>query len=272
VKEGKIEQHIWNIYGWQHPELIYFGRLKFQDAKLSKSKSRKEVLDGVYTGWDDPRTWSLQSLQKRGIHPDAIRKALLDLGLSITDISMSMKAVYAENRKLRDADAPRAFFVQSPVWLDLNQVPKDIQNAEAPVHPDFPKRGTRIIPLSREKGDAPVRVGISDRDYAKMSEGDLFRLKDLANFTLKKGKKPQGAFHSLDVDEVRQVGGPIIHWIPKHGSVSVELTMIDGELVTGLGEPGMRTIEEGTFLQFERVGFARVFESGDDVKAAFSHK
>ncbi|MHA2193562.1 MAG: glutamate--tRNA ligase family protein, partial [Candidatus Thorarchaeota archaeon] len=99
VKEGKIEQHIWSIYNWQHPELIYFGRLKFQDATLSKSKSSKEVRDGVYTGWDDPRTWSLQSLNKRGIHPDAIRKTLLDLGLSITDISISMKAVYAENRK-----------------------------------------------------------------------------------------------------------------------------------------------------------------------------
>ncbi|MFX1368626.1 MAG: glutamate--tRNA ligase family protein, partial [Promethearchaeota archaeon] len=50
VKEGKIEQHIWRIYGWQEPELIYYGRLKFQDATLSKSKSRKEVLEGVYTG------------------------------------------------------------------------------------------------------------------------------------------------------------------------------------------------------------------------------
>jgi glutamyl-tRNA synthetase len=272
VKEGKIEQHIWNVYGWQHPELIYFGRLKFQDAKLSKSKSRKEVHEGVYSGWDDPRTWSLQSLQKRGIHPDAIRKALLDLGLSITDISMSMKAVYAENRKLRDADAPRAFFVASPDWLDLHKVPENIQFAEAPVHPDFPKRGTRRISLSRQKADSPVRVGISDIDYRKLSEGEIFRLKDLANFTMKKGKKPMGTFHSLDVSEVRQVGGSIIHWIPKQGSVPVELTMIDGEIVTGLGEPGMRELEEGTFLQFERVGFARIFVSGDNIKAAFSHK
>ncbi len=272
VKEGKIEQHIWNIYNWQHPELIYFGRLKFQDATLSKSKSSKEVREGVYTGWDDPRTWSLQSLDKRGIHPDAIRKALLDLGLSITDISMSMKAVYAENRKLRDADAPRAFFVETPVWLNLDGVPKDIQAAEAPVHPDFPERGTRIIPLSREKADAPAKVGIADRDYERMSKGDLFRLKDLANFILKKGKKPQANFHSADVNEVRQVGGSIIHWIPKQDSVPVELTMVDGEVMAGLGEPGICDIENGTFLQFERVGFARVFDKGEKIRVAFSHK
>ncbi|MFW9967569.1 MAG: glutamate--tRNA ligase [Candidatus Thorarchaeota archaeon] len=272
VKEGKIEQHIWNIYGWQHPELIYFGRLKFQDARLSKSKSRREVMDGVYSGWDDPRTWSLQSLQKRGIHPDAIRKALLDLGLSNTDISISMKAVYAENRKIRDADAPRAFFVSSPLWMNLDGVPEEIQNAKAPIHPDFPERGFRTIPLSRQKIDAAVEVGISGRDYERMSSGSIFRLTDLANFTLKKGKKPIGLFHSSDVDEVREVGGPIIHWIPRKDSVMVVLTMIDGEQVTGLGEPGMRDIEEGTFLQFERVGFARVFETGKAIKAAFSHK
>ncbi|MHA2118243.1 MAG: glutamate--tRNA ligase [Candidatus Thorarchaeota archaeon] len=272
VKEGKIEQHIWNIYDWQHPELIYFGRLKFQDATLSKSKSRREVLDGVYTGWDDPRTWSLQSVEKRGIHPDAIRKVLLDLGLSITDISISMKAIYAENRKLRDADAPRVFFVRSPVWLNLNGIPEDIQEAEAPVHPDFPDRGNRVIPLARLKPDASVKIGISDRDFNRMSEGDIFRLKDMANFTLKKGKKSLGEFHSTNVDDVRQVGGPIIHWIPEQGAVPVELTMVDGELVTGLGEPGIQHMDAGTFLQFERVGFARVFESGDEVKAAFSHK
>jgi glutamyl-tRNA synthetase len=223
VKEGKIEQHIWSIYNWQHPELIYFGRLKFQDATLSKSKSSKEVRDGVYTGWDDPRTWSLQSLNKRGIHPDAIRKTLLDLGLSITDISISMKAVYAENRKLCDADAPRAFFVESPVWLNLDGIPEEIQRAEAPVHPDFLERGTRVIPLFRKRADGPVEVGIADRDYKRMSKGDLFRLKDLANFTLKKGKEPQAAFHSADVNEVRQVGGSIIHWIPRQDSVPVEI-------------------------------------------------
>jgi glutamyl-tRNA synthetase len=272
VKEGKIEQHIWNIYGWQHPELIYFGRLKFQDARLSKSKSRREVLDGIYSGWDDPRTWSLQSLQKRGIHPDAIRKALLDLGLSITDISISMKAVYAENRKIRDADAPRAFFVGHPVWLDLDGIPEEIQTAEAPIHPDFPERGFRKIPLSRQKTDASVEVGISDRDYQRMSTGEFFRLKDLANFTLKKGKKPKGTFHTIDVDEIRKVGGPIIHWIPKKDSVPVALTMIDGEIETGLGEPCIRDFAVGTFIQFERVGFARIFASGDEIKAAFSHK
>ena len=270
VKEGKIEQFIWNLYGWKDPELLYYGRLKFQDAKLSKSKSRMEVLSGEYTGWDDPRTWSLQSLAKRGIHPDALRKTMLDLGLSIVDITMSMKSVYSENRKLRDADAPRFFFVKSPVWVKANGLPSDIKVAEAPVHPDFPDRGIRKIPLGRE--DATLEFGLSESDYSRIMDGGLIRLKDLANFTLHKGKEPTIDFHSLDVDDVRKERGSIIHWIPKTNSFPIGLTEVDGSITEGLGEPGIRDIPTGSFVQFERVGFARIVDSNDSVKAAFAHK
>jgi hypothetical protein len=55
-------------------------------------------------------------------------------------------------------------------------------------------------------------------------------------------------------------------------SVPVDLTLIDGSVVTGRGEPGMREFTEGTFVQFERVGFARLCEMGDPIRAAFAHK
>ncbi len=269
VKEGKIEQHIWNIYEWKHPELIYYGRLKFQDATLSKSKSRKEVMSGMYSGWEDPRTWSIQSLERRGIHPDAVRKAMLDLGLSIVDISISMKSVYSENRKLRDADAIRFFFVQNPVWVEPTGLPEDVSSAEAPMHPDFPEKGVRTIPLIRDKG---FELGIATRDYERMELGSLFRLKDLANFTLIGKTPPRLEFHSLSVDDVRNAGGSIIHWVPKQNGVPIDLVQIDGTIETGIGEPALADVAEGTFLQFERVGFARIFEVGDTIKAAFAHK
>ena len=270
VKEGKIEQHIWSIYGWQHPELLYYGRLKFEDATLSKSKSSKEVREGTYTGWDDPRTWSLQSLEKRGIDQRALRKVMLDLGLSVVDISISMKSVYAENRKLRDAETPRIFFVRDPVWAEAQSIPSEIVEASVPVHPDFPEQGVRTVPLGVSDGKA--KIGISQHDYKKMKTGSLFRLKDLANFTLEKKKPVLIKMHSIDVDEVRKIGGPIIHWIPRLNSVPVELTLVDGSVVSGLGEPGIKDLVAGTFVQFERVGFAKLNEVGDTIKAAFAHK
>ncbi|MFW9869075.1 MAG: glutamate--tRNA ligase [Candidatus Thorarchaeota archaeon] len=270
VKEGKIEQHIWRIYGWQEPELLYYGRLKFEDAKLSKSKSRAEVLSGKYSGWDDPRTWSMQSLEKRGIDQRALRKVMLDLGLSIVDISISMKSVYSENRKLRDAYAPRAFFVRNPVWAKIENVPQDLKFAEVPVHPDFPKQGFRKIPLSISKGSGTV--GVAQTDYRKMKKGSIVRLKDYANFSVEEMNPLKLNLHSLHVDEVRKIGGTIIHWIPKEKSIPVELTMIDGSIESGFGEPSISNFKVGTFLQFERVGFAKIYDVGDPVRASFAHK
>ena len=270
VKEGKIEQHIWRLYGWQHPELLYYGRMKFEDATLSKSKSSKEVREGTYTGWDDPRTWSMQSLDKRGIDQRALRKVMLDLGLSLVDISISMKSVYSENRKLRDAETPRVFFVSDPKWIQAEGLTTEIAVAKVPVHPDFPEQGVRKIPLGLS--DDKATIGIAQRDLERMKKGSVFRLKDLANFTLEKMNPVLVKLHSVDVAEVRKISGPIIHWVPKLNSVPVELALVDGSVVTGFGEPGMREIAEGTFVQFERVGFAKLNEIGGTIRAAFAHK
>jgi len=270
VKEGKIEELVWNMYSWKHPELIYYGRLKFEDATLSKSKSRREVKIGTYSGWDDPRTWSMQSLAKRGIDPNALKKVMLDLGLSLADISISMKAVYSENRKLKDTEAPRLFFVEFPVWLNLTRVPADVVKAEAPVHPDFPERGFREIPLTRKA--RKLIVGIQGTDYEHIEEGGIFRMKDFANFTLQKTPTPGALFHSREVERIREAGAPIIQWVPKEAAVPVEMTLVDGKKITGLAEPAISRIPVGTFVQFERVGFGRVFEADPSIRVAFAHK
>ncbi|MFX1369568.1 MAG: hypothetical protein ACFFAY_13300, partial [Promethearchaeota archaeon] len=127
------------------------------------------------------------------------------------------------------------------------------------------------IPLKREKSSSLI-VGVAESDVKQISAGTLFRLKDFANFTREKENELLASFHSLDVNEVLTAKGPIIHWIPKHGSIPAEITMVDGELVTGWGEPGLSRVDSGTFLQFERVGFARVFDKGDPMRISFAHK
>jgi glutamyl-tRNA synthetase len=195
---------------------------------------------------------------------------MLDLGLSVVDISISMKSVYSENRKLRDADAPRVFFVRSPVWVDVQDLPDTLSISKVPVHPDFPDRGVREIPTGIEGGEGTF--GIQESDLKRIKKGDMFRLKDLANLTLVEKRPSKAVFHSIDVEDVRQVNGPIIHWVPKDGTEKVELTMIDGSVEHGLAEPSIRDLSVGTFLQFERVGFARITEFGDSVKVSFAHK
>ena len=104
---------------------------------------------------------------------------------------------------------------------------------------------------------------------ATQSQGSAFQEQEKILETI---EKKIATFHSIDVEEVRKVGGPIIHWIPKIGSVSVELVQIDGSHVMGLAEPSLAELPVGTFLQFERVGFARIYEQGDPIRVSFAHK
>ncbi len=123
-KEGEVERIIWNIMGWPDRETILYGRLNFSsEYKLSKTFQRQMIQDGTFSGWDDPRTWSLQSLNKRGIQPQALREALLDLGLSKRGIDFDKKVVYAKNTPLIDPQSDRIFFVQGPLKMYVTAIP-----------------------------------------------------------------------------------------------------------------------------------------------------
>ena len=59
--ETRVEKFIWDIFKWKHPEVIYNGHFEIEGVKLSKSKCAIEVKSKRYSGWNDPRTWSLHS-------------------------------------------------------------------------------------------------------------------------------------------------------------------------------------------------------------------
>src|SRR5205809_3388 len=115
VIEDMMEEAIWDALGVEgRPHFVHFGILRFKDIELSKSRYRREVEAGRLTGYDDPRTWSLQSLRRRGIRPAARRSFVLSFGLSLTDVEVPAETLYPENRKLVDGDANGYFFAPDP--------------------------------------------------------------------------------------------------------------------------------------------------------------
>jgi glutamyl-tRNA synthetase len=125
--ETVMEKFIWDIFGWKHPETIHIGLIRIEGiegAKISKSKAQKEVKSGEFIGWDDPRTWSIQSLRRRGIKPEAIREFVFEIGLNKQDIVVPIDSLYAINRKMIDASALRYSFVADPVEIEISNKPK----------------------------------------------------------------------------------------------------------------------------------------------------
>jgi glutamyl-tRNA synthetase len=254
VIEDLMEEAIWDALGIdRRPHFVHFGILRFKDLELSKSRYRREVEAGRLTGYDDPRTWSLQSLRRRGCRPAALRSFVLSFGLSLTDVEVPVETLYSENRKLIDKDANRYFFVPDPVSIEIEGLPP-VGPLKVPLHPDFPGRGERVLPV------AP-KVHVPKEDFEKL-RGKEVRLKDFCNLVLDR----RATFLSME-----NRGIPKIQWVA-HG-VNGHVVMPDGSESRGLAEPAVAFLKVDDVVQFERFGFSRIDRvTKSEVHAYFAHR
>jgi len=110
--ETDMEKYIFSIFNWKLPEFIHTSLLNFKGIKISKSKGQKEVASKKYIGWEDPRTWSLQSLEKRGIQTSVLREFLLGFGLTQKETIVPIEVLYEKNRKVLHQKAVKAKFTR----------------------------------------------------------------------------------------------------------------------------------------------------------------
>ena len=249
--EGEMERYIWGIFNWPQKEIIHSGLLQILGIKLSKSKSRKEVLSGKYIGWDDPRTFSLQSLKRRGFKPEAIRKFCLSFGLTQTEITVPVETLYTENKKLIDKTSKRYFVIFNPKKIKIENAPK--LKVKAPLHPDY-NYGFRTFDTGNE-------FYIQD----KLERNKNYRFMHLFNFKNNK-------FISQELD--KNLDAKLIHWLPvSKDLVDVEVLMDNGEIIKGLGEKDLKKVKVNEVIQAERNFFMRLDKKEKNkLTFWFSHK
>ncbi len=255
---AKRQQFLYDYFGWTYPDVIHWGHVQIDayDVPLSTSSINQRVDAGELDGWDDPRAPTLASLRRRGIQPQAIVDAMIELGTSTSNVDLSMSAIYANNRELIDADADRYFFVRDGVRLPISGTPSE---GTPPVHPEYDDRGTRSIPVEEavllEEDDLPA-------------EGDRLWLKGLGPVRYE-DETLVGIDATIEI--VREDDVPVVHWVPADTSSPLRLRTPDGD-VTGRVEPGFTETTVDELIQFERVGFARVDQPAPDPVAYFAHR
>jgi len=265
------QEYLYRYLGWDYPEAIHYGRLKIVGATLSKSKIVRAVEEGEYSGWDDPRLATFRALRRRGIRPEAIRQMMMDVGPRPADITLSWKNLYAYNRKIVDPIANRYFFLDNPKEMVINNVKRDF-TASIRLHPDDPKRGTRILKVKTREGRAFLLI--SSKDFNHLKAGSLVRLMELFNVkvTSKSEELIFAEFHSEDYEEARRLNLALIHWLPDGEGIPCEVVMPDGSVVKGLAEEGLRQASVDQIVQFERFGFVRIDQIEEEVKTFFAHE
>jgi glutamyl-tRNA synthetase len=255
VIEDMVEEFIWEKLGLKKPVFIHYGLLSIKEMKLSKTEARKAIEEGKFFGWDDPRTWSLQSLKRRGITPEAIRKFMLNMGLSLADVSIPAEILYAENRKIIDPIANRYFAVLEPEEISVERAP-EIKEVEIPLHPDFPERGKRKLPVNLKK------IYVEKEDFKKFKNKEI----GLINlFSVKLKRKAEFVSEKIKLESQK------IQWVSEP-NVKIKLVMPDGSIKEGIAEPEIKNLKKDQIIQLQRIGFARVDEVNKDIVLFFAHK
>jgi glutamyl-tRNA synthetase len=266
VMEDRMEEYVWRLLGIVGPPFVHWGMLRVAEAKISKSKGYAQVKSGEYDGWADPRTWSIDSLERRGISTEALRRFTMAFGMSLADIEVPAETLYSENRQVIDATTVRRAFVSPAVRVDVEGYPADLAEVELANHPDRPELGRRRV-------RAGPSFWLPGSDVAGHL-GEEVRLKDLVNIQLASSESAPGVVAARFTSrENRRL--PRLQWIGVEGAVPVDLLDLDGSHRTGTGEAALRTARPSDIVQFERVGFVRIeanwVPGTEPVRACFGH-
>ena len=249
------QKYIYQYFGWEYPITKLWGKVSiFEFGKLSTSQLRKEVEAGRYRGWDDVRLPTIKAFRRRGFKAEAIRKFFLSLGVSENDVSVSLKNLYAENRKLVDREANRYFFVADPIKIVIEGL-EEVKEVEIPLRPETDAFRTL-------KGEQEVYIASSD--WNRFERGDIFRLKEFCNVEVvgegregedEGGRAGKVRFVSWEPGEVKK-GKNIIHWVPVSEAVKCTVEGVDRDY-QGYAERNAIS-DVGRVVQFERFAFCRI--------------
>ncbi|HQD26705.1 MAG TPA: glutamate--tRNA ligase [Methanoculleus thermophilus] len=260
IANTRRQRYIFDYFGWKPPVYRHYGRMGISGVVLSTSGMREGIKSGLYTGWDDIHLGTLRAIARRGIEPDAVRNAMIDIGIGETDISFSWENLYARNKEIVDPKANRYFFVPDPIEVTVEGAPR--HEAHALLHPNDPSRGVRTLVTEG-------RVLLPRADIAGKS---MVRLKDLYNIRIAwDGDTPRVSYAGDSLEEARSEKAPIIQWLPADAKLPCTLLRQEGSL-EGFCEPLVAS-EADRVVQFERIGFARVDSvEGGRVSAYFAHR
>ena len=246
IANTRRQRYIYDHFGWKVPVYRHYGRMGIEGVVLSTSQMRLGIKEGTYTGWDDIRLGTLRALARRGISPEAVKNAMLAIGIGDTDISFSWDNLYAENRKIIDPVANRYFFVPDPITVTIRGAPN--HTSHALLHPGDAARGTRTLEF-----EGSVLLPKSEI----VPGTAMVRLKDLFNVKIEWDEgTPSFSYGGDSLAEARAAKAHIIQWLPSKAAVPCILLTPEGEMM-GACESLVQQ-EPGRVVQFERVGFARI--------------
>jgi len=236
------------LYDWSldnisidsHPQQIEFSRLALEYTITSKRKLASLVEKQLVSGWDDPRMPTIAGLRQRGYTPASIRDFCDRIGVTKVDNTIEMGLLeYCIRLDLEDK-APRAMGVLRPLRVVIENYPEgQVEQLNAPCHPQNESLGTRTLPFTREifidqndfREDAPKK-------YKRLITGGEVRLRHAYIIKCQQVIKDEISGEIIELrctyddqtlgkaPEGRKVKG-VIHWVSASHSLQAEVRLYD---------------------------------------------
>ena len=210
----------------------------------------------------------MESLRRRGIKPEAIKKFILSLGVTKANTLAPFDALESYNRKFVDTDSIRLFMVSKPKKLTIKKLPFSF--VEIPNHP------TRD--MGKRKINLDENFYISGEDIENIKEGTQIRLLGLGNVVI---SKINGELEGEFIEEENMVDIQKIQWVPQKDAHVIKILIpkqlfIDDkfnenslEELEAYTESHYLQLKDGDEIQFVRFGYCR---KDSQNQAIFTHK
>ncbi len=251
----ELQQFIQKAVGLKITYITEMARFNLKGVPSSGRQIREMIQKKELMGWDDPRLTTLIALRRRGFDPEGIKEFLISTGVTKTESMLTWDVLESFNRSIIDPKCNRYFAVFNPVEIKITNTP-ETKKVNVHLHPDFPKRGFREIPVNSNK------IFISKDDFDKF-KGKEIRLIGLFNVKLDK----KARFTSKEVE----MKMPKIQWVSeKH--IPIKIVMSDGSIKEGIAEPEIKKVKVDGNIQLVRLAFCRIDQTKPELVLYFTHK
>jgi len=287
------------LYNWfidalpvpAHPNQYEFAKLQMTYTVLSKRRLTRLVAENHVEGWNDPRMATLSGLRRRGVPAAALRDFVQRLSVSKNEGEVEIALLEHCIRENLNIESERRMAVLNPLKIVIeNYSNPGSEWLEATNNPNFPDKGSRLIPFSKEiwieRGDfmedppkkffrlAPGRevrlryaFFITCTDIIKDTSGKIVEVRCTYDPETRGGNAPDG----------RKVKGTI-HWVSSEHAQDAEIRLFnplyvcphpgsENDFIDDINpnsieilndcklEPSISELNNDVAIQFERMGY-----------------
>ena len=271
-----------------------FAKLNFTYTVMSKRRLL-ELVEGKYVdGWDDPRMPTIAGVRRRGYPAEALRNLCKQVGVTRYEGTTDLVVLENAVRDVLNKQASRYMAVLKPIKVVITNYPEgQIEQLEAINNPEDESAGTRQVPFTRElyieqddfmeeppkkffrlSPGKEVRLRwayyITCNEVIKDASGNITELRCTYDPLTKGGDSPDGrkvkaTLHWVSANESFPATVRLYERMyTKEDPMDVEegqdfkaslnpnslVTLTDARL-----EPALKSLEPGTTVQFERLGY-----------------